>query len=67
MMSLMNSFDMVYEDQETRKFLTKRGVALMLTVVLVGVMFLLIVLLIVGDALKGIVSNYPSYLDCIFL
>jgi len=58
MMSLMNSFDMVYEDQETRKFLTKRGVALMLTVVLVGVMFLLIVLLIVGDALKGIVSNW---------
>lgn len=58
MMSLMNSFDMVYEDLETRGFLAKRGVALLLTIILVAVMFLLIVLLIVGDALKGIVSNW---------
>jgi len=63
MMSLMRSFDMVYEDSETRGFLQKRGVATLLTVVLVAVMFLLIVLLIVGDAVKGIVSNWHIIKD----
>ena len=58
MMSLMRSFDMVYDDSETRGFLQKRGVATLLTIVLVAVMFLLIVLLIVGDAVKGIVSDW---------
>lgn len=58
MLSLMRSFDMVYEDEETRGFLQKRGVATLLTIVLVAVMFLLIVLLIVGDAVKGIVSEW---------
>lgn len=58
MLSLMRSFDMVYEDEETRGFLQKRGIATLLTIVLVAVMFLLIVLLIVGDAVKGIVSEW---------
>jgi membrane protein len=58
MLSLMRSFDMVYEDEETRGFIQKRGVATLLTIVLVAVMFLLIVLLIVGDAVKGIVSEW---------
>jgi len=58
MMSLMRSFDMVYEDEESRGFFAKRGVATLLTIVLVAVMFLLIVLLIVGDAVKGIVSDW---------
>lgn len=58
MMSLMRSFDMVFEDAETRGFLKQRGVATLLTMVLVAVMFLLIVLLIVGDALKGIISEW---------
>lgn len=63
MMSLMRSFDMVYEDQETRGFLALRGVALLLTVILVAVMFLLIVLLIVGDAVKGIVRDWHIIQD----
>jgi membrane protein len=63
MMSLMSSFDMVYEDLETRGFIAKRGVAMLLTVVLVAVMFLLIILLIVGDALKGIVSDWHIIKD----
>lgn len=58
MMSLMRSFDMVFEDAETRGFLKQRGVATLLTMVLVAVMFLLIVLLIVGDALRGIISEW---------
>lgn len=58
MLSLMRSFDMVYEDEETRGFLEKRGVAALLTFVLVAVMFLLIVLLIVGDVVKGIVIEW---------
>ncbi|MDQ6482208.1 YihY/virulence factor BrkB family protein [Dyadobacter sp. LHD-138] len=58
MLSLMRSFDMVYEDEETRGFLETRGVATLLTIVLVAVMFLLIVLLIVGDAVKGIVTEW---------
>lgn len=63
MMSLMRSFDMVYEDQESRGFLAKRGVALLLTVILVAAMFLLILLLIVGDAVKGIVSDWHIIRD----
>jgi membrane protein len=63
MMSLMGSFDMVYEDLETRGFIAKRGVAMLLTVILVAVMFLLIILLIVGDALKGIVSDWHIIRD----
>ncbi|MCF2443070.1 YihY/virulence factor BrkB family protein [Dyadobacter sp. CY345] len=58
MMSLMRSFDMVFEDSETRGFLKQRGVATLLTMVLVAVMILLIVLLIMGDALKGIISEW---------
>ncbi|SEI77401.1 membrane protein [Dyadobacter koreensis] len=58
MMSLMRSFDMVYEDAETRGFLKQRGVATLLTMVLVAVMILLIVLLIVGDVVKGIISEW---------
>lgn len=58
MLSLMRSFDMVYEDEETRGFLETRGVATLLTIVLVAVMFLLIVLLIVGDAVKGIITEW---------
>ena len=36
----MRSFDMVYEDMETRGFLAKRGIAILLTIILVAVMFL---------------------------
>jgi membrane protein len=58
MMSLMRSFDMVYEDDQTRGFLTIRAIALGLTLLLVVVLFLAVVLLIVGDAVMNIMSNW---------
>ena len=57
MMSLMKSFDMVYEDVPTRGFLKVRTIAIGLTLLLVIVLFLSVVLLIVGDAVMNIVGD----------
>lgn len=56
MMSLMRSFDMVYEDVPTRGFLKIRAIAIALTLLLVIVLFLSVVLLIVGDIVINLVG-----------
>ena len=56
MMSLMKSFDMVYEDVPTRGFLKIRAIAIALTLLLVIVLFLSVVLLIVGDIVINLVG-----------
>ncbi|MCE6991584.1 YihY/virulence factor BrkB family protein [Dyadobacter sp. CY323] len=58
MMSLMRSFDMVYEDVETRGFLKIRGIATLLTLLLILVLFLSVILLIVGDAVMNLVGEW---------
>jgi membrane protein len=63
MMSLMRSFDMVYEDVETRGFLKVRMVALSLTFLLVVVLCLAVLLLIVGDAVMSIVGEWHILQD----
>jgi membrane protein len=63
MMSLMRSFDMVYEDQETRGFLQIRGIAIMLTLLLLVVLFLSVILLIVGDAVMNLVNDWHIFKD----
>jgi membrane protein len=63
MMSLMRSFDMVYEDVETRGFLKVRAIALALTLLLVVVLCLAVVLLIVGDAVMGVVGAWHILQD----
>ncbi|MHA4742213.1 YihY/virulence factor BrkB family protein [Dyadobacter sp. MSC1_007] len=63
MMSLMRSFDMVYEDHETRGFLQIRGIATMLTLLLIAVLFLSVILLIVGDAVMNIVGDWHIIRD----
>ena len=57
MMSLMRSFDMVYEDVPTRGFLKIRAIAIALTLLLVIVLFLAVVLLIVGDAAMSFIGE----------
>ena len=63
MMSLMHSFDMVLEDEETRGFLKTRGIAIILTLSLLVVLCLSIVLLIVGDAAMNMLSNWHIIRD----
>lgn len=63
MMSLMRAFDMVYDDNETRGFLAIRGIAMMLTLLLIAVLFLSVVLLIVGDAVMDIVGDWHIIRD----
>jgi membrane protein len=63
MMSLMRSFDMVYEDQETRGFLQIRGIAILLTLLLLAVLFLSVILLIVGDAVMNLVNDWHILKD----
>lgn len=63
MMSLMRSFDMVYDDNETRGFLAVRGIATLLTLLLIAVLFLSVVLLIVGDAVMNIVGDWHIIRD----
>ncbi|MEO6284995.1 MAG: YihY/virulence factor BrkB family protein [Dyadobacter sp.] len=63
MMSLMRSFDMVYEDQETRGFLKIRGIAILLTLLLLVVLFLSVILLIVGDAVMNLVNDWHIFKD----
>lgn len=63
MMSLMRSFDMVYQDHETRGFLKIRGVAILLTLLLVVVLFLSVVLLIVGDAVMNLLGEWHIIKD----
>jgi membrane protein len=63
MMSLMRSFDMVYEDVATRGFLKIRIIALALTLLLMVVLFIAVVLLIVGDAVMGVVGEWHFIRD----
>ncbi|MCF2488444.1 YihY/virulence factor BrkB family protein [Dyadobacter sp. CY347] len=63
MMSLMRSFDMVYDDNETRGFLKLRGIATLLTLLLILVLFLSVILLIVGDAVMNILSDWNILRD----
>ncbi|QRR01749.1 YihY/virulence factor BrkB family protein [Dyadobacter sandarakinus] len=58
MLSLMRSFDMVYEDKETRGFLKTRGIAIVLTLLLIAVLFLSVILLIVGDAVMHLIGEW---------
>ncbi|MCF0039499.1 YihY/virulence factor BrkB family protein [Dyadobacter fanqingshengii] len=58
MMSLMRSFDMVYDDNDTRGFLKLRGIATLLTLLLIVVLFVSIILLIVGDGVMHILSEW---------
>jgi membrane protein len=58
MMSLMHSFDMVLDDVETRGFLKVRGIAILLTFLLIVVLVFSVGLLIVGDAAMHIVSEW---------
>ncbi|MCF2492209.1 YihY/virulence factor BrkB family protein [Dyadobacter chenhuakuii] len=63
MMSLMRSFDMVYDDNDTRGFLKLRGIATLLTLLLILVLFLSVILLIVGDAVMNILSDWNILRD----
>jgi membrane protein len=63
MMSLMLSFDMVFEDEETRGFLEKRGIAILLTLVLIVVLVLAVLMLIVGDAVIGLMRDWHVFQD----
>jgi membrane protein len=63
MMSLMRSFDMVYEDVATRGFLKVRAIAIALTLLLVVVLFLAVVLLIVGDAVMNLIGEWHFFKD----
>lgn len=63
MMSMMHSFDMVFQDKETRGFLKTRGIAIILTLMLILVLCLSVVLLIVGDAAMHILSNWHIIRD----
>jgi len=63
MMSLMRSFDMVFKHEETRGFLKIRGIAILLTLLLIIVLCVAIVLLIVGDAAMNIVAEWHIIQD----
>ncbi|WP_138477703.1 YihY/virulence factor BrkB family protein [Dyadobacter bucti] len=63
MMSLMRSFDMVYEDIETRGFLKIRVIAMLLTLLLIVVLFLSVILLIVGDGVMNLLSEWHIIQD----
>lgn len=63
MMSLMRSFDMVYDDNDTRGFLKLRAIATLLTLLLILVLFLSVLLLIVGDAVMNILSDWNILQD----
>jgi membrane protein len=63
MMSLMRSFDMVYDEVETRGFLKLRGIATLLTLLLIVVLFVSVILLIVGDAVMNILSEWHIIQD----
>ncbi|NIJ51982.1 YihY/virulence factor BrkB family protein [Dyadobacter arcticus] len=63
MMSLMRSFDMVYDDSETRGFLKVRGIAILLTLLLIAVLFLSVILLIVGDAVMNLLGDWHVVKD----
>jgi membrane protein len=63
MMSLMQAFDMVFEDEETRGFLKTRGIAMLLTLMLIIVLFVAVLLLIVGDAAMKILSDWHIFQD----
>ena len=61
MMSLMHSFDVVFEEQETRGFLKKRGIAILLTLLLIAVVVVAILMLIVGDAVINYLSGWNIF------
>ena len=61
MMSLMQAFDMVFEDEENRGFLKTRGIAILLTMLLIVVLFVAILLLIVGDAAIKFLSGWHIF------
>jgi membrane protein len=63
MMSLMRSFDMVYEDDEIRTFLQIRGIAIVLTLLLLVVLFVSVILLIVGDAVMNLLGEWNIVRD----
>lgn len=63
MMSLMQSFDMVFEDEKTRGFIQTRFVAILLTLLLLVVLFLAVLLLIVGDAAMALISDWHILQD----
>ena len=63
MMSLMRSFDMVYDDNDTRGFLKLRVIAILLTVLLIIVLFLSVILLIVGDGVMNILRDWDILRD----
>ncbi|WP_025762272.1 YihY/virulence factor BrkB family protein [Dyadobacter tibetensis] len=63
MMSLMKSFDVIFGEKKSRGFLLGRAVALMLTVLLVVVICVTVILLIVGDAVMGLLSEWAIITD----
>ncbi|MCE7059013.1 YihY/virulence factor BrkB family protein [Dyadobacter sp. CY343] len=67
MMSLMRSFDMVYEDDEIRGFLLTRGIAILLTLLLILVLCVSVILLIVGDAVMHLLSEWNIVMDSLLL
>lgn len=63
MMSLMRSFDMIFDDAETRGFFKIRGIAILLTLVLILVLFFSVILLIVGDSAMKILGEWHIIQD----
>ncbi|PWJ58218.1 membrane protein [Dyadobacter jejuensis] len=63
MISLMKSFDVIFEEKNTRGFLLARAVAMMLTVLLIAVICVTVVLLIVGDAVMSIMAQWNIITD----
>lgn len=63
MVSLMRSFNVVYKAKENRGFFKTRGIAILLTLFLALVMIVSIVLLIVGDRIMFLVSEWNVIQD----
>ncbi len=61
MVSLMRSFNVLGEAGENRGYLKTRGIAVLLTFLMVAVLCVTIVLLIVGDAIMKVFSNLAIF------
>ena len=63
MVSLMQAFNVVYRDEDSRGFIKTRAIALMLTILLALIIFLSVVLVIVGDGVMQIVGEWHIIRD----
>ena len=58
MLALMNAFDVIDEENGERGLVQKRGVAALLTILLVAVVFIAVIFFVVGDALMNLLGDW---------